>query len=84
MFVLAELEWGNLNTHGKVEDEDVCGVSHLLVEDYDEDDQEVADEADDDNKGKDDRDDDRDNSHQDLEVSWIHSTFVQSVGRVVY
>ena len=55
-------------THSKVENEDVGGVPHGLVEDDDQDHQEVADEADDDDEGEDDGHDDGDDRDEDLEV----------------
>ena len=72
------------NTYGKVEDEDVRGVSHFLVKDDDKDDEEVTDKPDDDDEGEDDGDNNRNDSHQDLKVSRIHPNFLPSGGRFIY
>ena len=55
-------------TYSKVENEDVSGVPHGLVEDDDHDHQEIADEADDDDEGEEDGHDEGDDRDEDLEV----------------
>ena len=55
-------------SYRQVEDENVGGVPHGLVEEDHEDDKEVADEANDDDEGEDDGDDDGDYGGQGHEV----------------
>ena len=59
-------------THRKIEDEDVGCVSHGLVEQNDEDDKKIADEADHNDKGEEDGDDDGDDRHQGLQLLQVH------------
>ena len=52
----------------KVENEDICCVSHRFVEDHNKNDKNVANEADNDDEGEENGDHDGDNSHQDLKM----------------
>ena len=72
------------NTYGKIENEDVRGVSHLFVKDDDKDDEEVTDKPDYDDEGEDDGDNNGDDSHQDLKMSWIHPNLLPSGGCLIY
>ena len=57
-----------LITYGKVEDEEVGRVHHVLVLDYDTDNEDVPDEAGDDDEGEEDGDEEGDDLHQDGQV----------------
>ena len=55
-------------TYSKVEDEEVSGVSHILVEEDNKDDKKVADESQDNDEREKRRDKNWDNLHQDYEI----------------
>ena len=59
-------------THSKVEDEDVGGVSHRLVEDHNKNNKQVPDEADDDDEGEQNRNHNGNHSHQDLKMLLLY------------
>ena len=64
----------------KVEDEDVGGVPHGLVEEHHEHHEEVADEADDDDEGEEDGHHDGDDEHEGLEVLAVIHVHAAAVG----
>ena len=64
----------------KVEDEDVGGVPHGLVEENHEHHEEVPDEADDDDEGEEDGHDDGDDEHEGLEVLAVEHVHAGAVG----
>ena len=55
-------------SYRQVKDENVCSVSHGLVENDNKNNEEVANEADDDDKGEENWDNDWDNNHQNLKM----------------
>ena len=57
-----------LSTYSKVKDEEVRGVPHILVEEDNKDDKEVADESQENDEREKRRDKNGDNLHQDYEI----------------
>ena len=74
----------NEATYGQIEDKDVSCISHLLVEDDHENNEEVTHESDDDDEGEYDRDNNGYNGHQDLKMSGIHPQLLPLRGRVIH
>ena len=71
-------------THRKIEDEDVGGVPHGLVQEDNQDNKKVSYEADHNDEGEEDGHDDRDNGHQGLQLFHVHLLLLINIERAIH